>query len=95
MSTPAHCRMMARYNRLANERIYEACAALSDEERKADRRAFFRSIHGTLNHIMVGDRVFHQKFGYGSIQDINGDKVTIAFEKAGTKKVIASFLERH
>ncbi len=43
----------------------------------------------------IGERVFHQKFGYGSIQDINGDKITIAFEKAGTKKVIASFLERH
>jgi len=43
----------------------------------------------------IGERVFHQKFGYGSIQDINGDKLTIAFEKAGTKKVIASFLERH
>ena len=66
MSTPAHCRMMARYNRLANRRLYEACATLSDEERKTDRRAFFRSIHGTLNHIMVGDRVWMARFEGGS-----------------------------
>jgi len=66
MSTPAHCRMMARYNRLANERLYDACAALSDSERKADRRAFFGSIHGTLNHIMVGDRVWMARFEGGT-----------------------------
>lgn len=50
-----HFRMMARYNRRANERLYDACAVLSDEERKRDRKGFFRSIHSTLNHIMVGD----------------------------------------
>jgi len=55
-------RMMARYNRLANERLYEACATLSDAERKADRPAFFRSIHGTLNHILVGDRIWLARF---------------------------------
>ena len=40
----------------------------------------------------VGDRVFHQKFGYGSILAIEGDKLEIAFEKAGTKKVVAKFV---
>ena len=49
--------MLARYNTLANRRLYEACASLSDAERKEDRPAFFGSIHGTLNHIMVGDRI--------------------------------------
>lgn len=40
----------------------------------------------------LGERVFHQKFGYGAVIDIEGDKLTIAFEKAGTKKVVASFV---
>ena len=40
----------------------------------------------------MGDRVFHQKFGYGAIIGIEGDKLEIAFEKAGTKKVVARFI---
>jgi uncharacterized damage-inducible protein DinB len=57
-----HVRMMARYNRLANERLYAACATLPDAERKRPRPAFFGSIHGTLNHIMVGDRIWLARF---------------------------------
>ena len=41
----------------------------------------------------LGERVFHQKFGYGRIIAIDGDKLEIAFEKAGNKKVIGSFVE--
>lgn len=40
----------------------------------------------------VGERVFHQKFGYGAITGIEGDKLEIEFEKAGTKKVVARFV---
>ena len=40
----------------------------------------------------LGDRVFHQKFGYGAVVEIEGDKLSIAFEKAGEKKVVASFV---
>ena len=40
----------------------------------------------------VGERVFHQKFGYGEVLSIEGDKLEIAFDKAGTKKVIAKFI---
>ena len=39
-----------------------------------------------------GDRVFHQKFGYGAVREIEGDKLTIDFEKAGEKKVVASYV---
>ncbi|MCW8951870.1 MAG: hypothetical protein OQK53_04125, partial [Rhodospirillales bacterium] len=42
----------------------------------------------------VGERIFHQKFGYGRIRSIDGNKLEIAFDKAGTKKVIADFVER-
>src|SRR5262249_44474359 len=39
-----------------------------------------------------GARIFHQKFGYGSVEAVEGDKLDIAFDKAGTKKVLASFV---
>ncbi|WP_179380838.1 ATP-dependent helicase [Jannaschia marina] len=39
-----------------------------------------------------GERVFHQKFGYGAVKAIEGDKLEVAFEKAGTKKIVARFL---
>ncbi|MBT4932523.1 MAG: UvrD-helicase domain-containing protein [Rhodospirillaceae bacterium] len=42
----------------------------------------------------LGQRVFHQKFGYGKILSIDSDKLEIAFEKAGTKKVMAGFVEQ-
>ncbi|WP_027258324.1 ATP-dependent helicase [Leisingera aquimarina] len=40
----------------------------------------------------LGERVFHQKFGYGAITGIEGDKLEVDFEKAGTKKVVARFV---
>ncbi len=53
---------LARYNGLANRIVYDACAQLSDAERKMRRPAFFHSIHGTLNHIIVGDRIWLARF---------------------------------
>jgi DNA helicase II / ATP-dependent DNA helicase PcrA len=49
---------------------------------------------GTISEFSLGDRVFHQKFGYGEVVKIDGNKLTIAFEKAGEKKVVDSFVER-
>jgi DNA helicase-2/ATP-dependent DNA helicase PcrA len=40
----------------------------------------------------IGDRVFHQKFGYGEVMEIEGDKLTVEFDKAGTKKVVSGFV---
>jgi DNA helicase-2/ATP-dependent DNA helicase PcrA len=47
-------------------------------------------IHSTPK--LDGKRVFHQKFGYGKVIEIAGDKITVAFEKAGVKTVIKEFL---
>jgi len=49
---------------------------------------------GTVSEFSLEDRVFHQKFGYGNVVKIDGNKLTIAFEKAGEKKVVDSFVER-
>ena len=60
--------MFAGYNAWCNERLYDAAARLSDAERRADRGAFFKSLHGTLNHLLVGDRIWMQRFtGQGEL----------------------------
>ena len=61
----SHFRLLGRYNRLANERLYAACAERSDAARREDRGAFFKSIHGTLNHVLVGDRIWMARFEGG------------------------------
>jgi uncharacterized damage-inducible protein DinB len=62
MIDPEHCQLFAAYNTWMNEKLYAACAKLSDEERKRDRGAFFKSIHSTLNHLLWGDRVWLPRF---------------------------------
>jgi uncharacterized damage-inducible protein DinB len=57
-----HFQLLAHYNTLANRKLYEVCSQLSDAERKRIRPAFFKSIHGTLNHIMLGDRIWMERF---------------------------------
>jgi uncharacterized damage-inducible protein DinB len=51
-----HFQMLARYNRIANERLFAACAQLDDAEYRKPRAGSFGSIHGLLNHILLGDR---------------------------------------
>jgi len=62
MIPATHAHAMARYNRWMNKRLYDCCATLTDEERKRDVGAFFTSIHGTLNHLLLGDRVWLGRF---------------------------------
>ncbi|MGB3867816.1 MAG: UvrD-helicase domain-containing protein, partial [Xanthobacteraceae bacterium] len=49
---------------------------------------------GTTSDYSLGERVFHQKFGYGRVVRIDGNKLSIAFDKAGEKKVVDSFVQR-
>ena len=48
-------RLSADYNLWVNTRLYDACAGLSAADYRADLGAFFRSVHGTLNHLLLGD----------------------------------------
>jgi len=65
-----HYTSFAGYNAWANRRMYEAAAALTDAEYRADQRAFFRSMHGTLNHLLATDRIWMQRFtGEGTAPD--------------------------
>ncbi len=58
----AHFALLAGYNAWANERIYAAARKLSDADYRADRGAFFKSVHGTLNHLLVADRIWMRRF---------------------------------
>lgn len=53
---------MARYNRWQNESLYGAADTLDDTARRTDRGSFFRSIHGTLSHILWGDTIWMHRF---------------------------------
>ena len=55
-------RFLARYNRWMNQRLYAACETLTDVERKADRGAFFKSIHHTLTHLVLADKMWLARF---------------------------------
>lgn len=57
-----HFMMLAAYNQWANERIYEGAADLDEAEYNADTGAFFKSMKGTLNHLLVADRVWLKRF---------------------------------
>ena len=62
MPDPSHFGLIADYNQWMNSKLYALCASLSDEERKRDRGAFFKSIHGTLNHLLYGDLAWMSRF---------------------------------
>ncbi|MBE9114349.1 damage-inducible protein DinB [Lusitaniella coriacea LEGE 07157] len=62
MNHPNYYTTMAQYNQWMNQKLYAICAEISDEKRKEDLGAFFNSIHGTLNHILYGDRAWMGRF---------------------------------
>ena len=62
MSTPEHFALLARYNQWMNAKLYAVCAQMTEEERRRDLGAFFRSVHSTLNHLLFGDRAWLGRF---------------------------------
>jgi len=70
MTLSLHYQMFGRYNTWANKRLYDAAAQLSLEQYRADGGAFFKSVHGTLNHLLATDRIWMQRFtGSGTAPD--------------------------
>jgi uncharacterized damage-inducible protein DinB len=66
----AHYRMFGRYNAWANGRLFAAAKSLSLEQYRSDRGAFFKSVHGTLNHLLATDLIWMQRFtGKGEAPD--------------------------
>jgi uncharacterized damage-inducible protein DinB len=57
----AHFVTMANYNAWANARLYQSAAALPDELYRKDAGVYFRSLHGTLNHLLTADRIWMRR----------------------------------
>ena len=62
MSTLNQFHLFSEYNQLMNQRLYAAASQLSDADLNSDRGAFFKSVLGTLNHILVGDIIWLKRF---------------------------------
>ena len=90
---------LARYNRWMNDKLFAAAGELSDEERKRDLGAFFRSIHGTLNHLLLADRIWLARFGVSEVPAFAsmGDELFADFgelrrERVETDGTISAFV---
>ncbi len=78
MISPAYVVTMATYNSEMNRRLYAAASRLSEAERRADRRAFWRSIHGTLSHLLWGDQMWMSRFaGWPKPSVVQADSATM------------------
>jgi uncharacterized damage-inducible protein DinB len=94
---PEWARTFASYNRWMNERLYACSAGLSDSDRKRDRGAFFRSIHGTLNHGLHGDRLWMARFTGKEYrvesldEELYSDFVELQRERAATDAAIDAY----
>jgi uncharacterized damage-inducible protein DinB len=92
---------MARYNRWQNETLYSVADALSDDERKRERGAFFGSIHKTLNHLVWADRAWMSRFTsvprpQGGIPDsvsLYPNWENLKSERAGFDRIILDWAE--
>jgi len=65
MISPDWCRLMAGYNAEMNRRLYAAADRLTEAQRREERGAFWGSVHGTLSHLVWGDRVWMSRFADG------------------------------
>lgn len=97
MDLPLYARTMSAYNRWMNEHLYDLCASLPDGIRKRDVGAFFRSIHGTLNHLLLADRIWLGRlmgppYPVKSLdQQIHADFAELRGARRATDEVIASW----
>jgi uncharacterized damage-inducible protein DinB len=95
-----HFAMFADYNRWANRRLYAAARALPDADYRARRGAFFGSLQGTLNHLVVADRVWMRRFtGAGPVQTrldeiLFDDLAALAAEREAEDARIVAYVDR-
>lgn len=90
--------MFAGYNRWANRRIYAAALALPEEAYRAPRGAFFGSLHATLNHLVVTDRIWMRRFtGNGPLHTrldevVYDDRDALAAARAAEDERIVAYV---
>ncbi|KAF0804329.1 hypothetical protein A6D6_03166 [Alcanivorax xiamenensis] len=94
----SHYSTLALYNRWQNRQHYQLCAELDDTQRKADRGLFFHSIHGTLNHLLLADRLWLGRFLdrpfpiLGLDQELYEDFDQLRRERESTDQIILDYI---
>ena len=92
-------RVMAAYNQQMNQQFYTACDKLSDAELKQDRGVFFKSIFGTLNHLLLVDRLWIGGFtknsvAYGALdEELYADFAELRAERERMDAVILAWAD--
>ena len=96
MTTAAYFQLLARYNSGANRRLYRACEGLSEEALRQPRGAFFGSILGTLNHLLVGDTIWMTRFEGGEARSTGLDAILFArlSDLAAARQAMDARIER-
>ncbi len=80
---------MSQYNTLMNDRIYRVAATLTKDERERDLGIFFKSIHGTLNHILLADRIWMGRFTTRTDRKFNAlENAKLIFEFESLKQIL-------
>lgn len=89
MSHPALYQAFSDYNQKINVQIYKICAGISDDERKRDRGAFFKSIHSTLDHLLLGDRAWMSRLS-DKKYDLNpiGDDLFADYDELAQARIL-------
>ncbi len=88
-------RLMSRYNSWVNGQIYNIAASLCEEERQRDLKAFFRSVHGTLNHLLLTDRIWLGRFATSTCSEfkaLQGAKCVLKCESL-SQELYSNFTE--
>jgi uncharacterized damage-inducible protein DinB len=88
-------RLLSRYNSWVNERIYDLAASLSEEERQRHLGAFFGSVQGTLNHLLLSDRIWLGRFATSTcytFQSLQSAKLVFEYQSLG-ETLYADFTE--
>jgi uncharacterized damage-inducible protein DinB len=90
---------LCRYNHWMNEKLYAVCATMPDELRKENKGAFFGSMHGTLNHLLLADRIWLGRFTGEAFkarsldEELYSDFAMLRQERAKTDAAIGAWLD--
>ena len=95
--TPELAQDLAAYNVWMNEKIYTCASKLADADRKLDRGAFFGSVHGTLNHILLADKLWMGRFTGEPFSvpaldvELHSDFLELQKDRVATDKAITAY----
>jgi uncharacterized damage-inducible protein DinB len=87
-------RALARYNARFNRQLFELASELTEDERRRDLGAFFGSLHGTLDHILLGDRIWLGRFARSGHDFPALEEADLVYEVQSMSQPVAAEFER-